>query len=38
MRPKGVFKLIFPLMAPAVRKDLPAQANSFKTFCESIGQ
>jgi hypothetical protein len=35
MRPKGFMKLIFPLMKPAVQKDLPRQMQSFKTFCES---
>ena len=35
LQPKGFMKLIMPLMAPAVRKDLPKQFASFKVFCES---
>jgi len=35
LQPKGFMKLMLPLMAPAVRKDLPRQFASFKEFCES---
>jgi len=33
-RPKGAMKLMFPLMRPAVRKDLATQSQNFKRFCE----
>jgi hypothetical protein len=33
-RPKGVMKVIFPLMQSAVRKDLAKQSQSVKRFCE----
>jgi hypothetical protein len=35
MRPKGFMKAGLPLMAPAVRRDLPRQFASSKRFCES---
>jgi hypothetical protein len=35
MQPKGLFKVMLPLMAGAVRKDFPKQFASFKQFCES---
>ena len=34
MRPKGFMKLVFPLMKPAVARDLVKQSRRFKTFCE----
>jgi hypothetical protein len=34
MRPKGAFKVVFPLMAPLVRKDLAAQSERFRALCE----
>jgi hypothetical protein len=34
-KPKGPMKLLFPLMAPLVRRDLPKQGARFKAFCES---
>ncbi len=33
-RPKGVIKLVFPLMTPLVRRDLRRQLASFRLFCE----
>ena len=33
-RPKGAMKLLFPLMTPMVRRDLPRQLASFGAFCE----
>jgi Polyketide cyclase / dehydrase and lipid transport len=33
-RPKGVMKLIFPLVRPMIRRDLPKQSAGFKTLCE----
>jgi len=33
-RPKGGMKLMFPLMGPAIRKDVARQSASFKRFCE----
>ena len=32
-RPKGFLKVIFPLMAPMIRGDLPKQMGSFAEFC-----
>jgi Polyketide cyclase / dehydrase and lipid transport len=32
--PKGTMKLLFPLIAPRVRRDLPRRLASFKSFCE----
>ena len=32
-RPKGVLKLMFPLMRPMIRGDLPRQMASFAKFC-----
>jgi uncharacterized protein YndB with AHSA1/START domain len=34
-RPKGFTKVIFPLLKPAIRKDLATQSASFARFCES---
>jgi len=33
-RPKGAMKLMFPMMQPAVRKDLAKQSQNFVEFCE----
>jgi len=35
LQPKGLMKVMMPLMAGAIRKDFPRQLNSFKEFCES---
>ena len=35
MQPKGVMRLMLPLMGGAVRKDFPRQMANFKQFCES---
>jgi uncharacterized protein YndB with AHSA1/START domain len=35
MQPRGMLKLFFPLIGPAVRKDFPKQFASFRQFCES---
>jgi hypothetical protein len=34
MRPKGVMKLLFPLMMPLVRRDVPKQMARFKRLFE----
>jgi hypothetical protein len=34
LQPKGIMKLMMPLMAGAIRKDFPTQLTSFKEFCE----
>ena len=34
LRPKGVMKLMLPLLAPLVRRDFPKQFASFKAFAE----
>jgi hypothetical protein len=36
-RPKGLVKVMFPLLAPMIRRDLPKQAASFKALCERQG-
>jgi uncharacterized protein YndB with AHSA1/START domain len=33
-RPKGVLKVVFPLLAPVIRRDVPRQYASFKALCE----
>lgn len=33
-RPQGFMRLKFPLLASAIRKDVPKQAANFKAFCE----
>jgi len=33
-RPKGVLKVLFPLLAPVIRRDLPKQHASLKALCE----
>ena len=35
--PKGVMKLLFPLLRPVIRRDLARQHLKFKDFCESQG-
>jgi hypothetical protein len=32
-RPKGFLKVVFPLMRPMIRSDLPKQMGSFASFC-----
>jgi len=32
-RPKGFLKVLFPLMRPMIRGDLPKQMGSFAEFC-----
>lgn len=36
--PKGVFKLLFPVLKPIIRRDLAKQHQKFKTFCEAKHQ
>ena len=36
--PKGVMKLLFPLLKPVIRRDLAKQHDKFKLFCESQSQ
>jgi hypothetical protein len=33
-RPRGVLKVLFPLLAPVIRRDLPKQYASLKALCE----
>ena len=33
-RPKGHLKVLFSLLAPVIRRDVPKQYASFKRFCE----
>jgi uncharacterized protein YndB with AHSA1/START domain len=33
-RPKGVLKVLFPLLAPVIRRDVPKQYASLKALCE----
>ena len=33
-RPKGVLKVVFPLLAPVIRRDVPRQYALFKALCE----
>ncbi len=35
--PKGIMKLLFPLLRPVIRRDLARQHLKFKDFCESQG-
>jgi hypothetical protein len=35
MQPRGIMKVLLPLMSPMVRRDFPKQLDSFKAFCES---
>jgi len=32
-RPKGLLRVMFPVMRPMIRGDLPNQMESFSTFC-----
>jgi hypothetical protein len=34
LRPKGVMRLMLPLLAPLVRRDFPKQFANFKAFAE----
>lgn len=36
--PKGVMKVLFPVLKPVIRRDLAKQHTKFKTFCESQNQ
>jgi uncharacterized protein YndB with AHSA1/START domain len=33
-RPRGVLKVLFPLLAPIIRRDVPKQFASLKALCE----
>jgi len=33
-RPKGALKVLLPLLAPVIRRDVPKQYASFKALCE----
>ena len=33
-RPRGVLKVLFPLLAPVIRRDVPKQYASLKALCE----
>ena len=33
-RPRGVLKVVFALLAPLIRRDVPKQFASFKALCE----
>jgi len=33
-RPRGALKVLFPLLAPVIRRDVPKQHASLKTLCE----
>jgi len=33
-RPSGVLKVVFPLLAPVIRRDVPKQHASLKALCE----
>ena len=33
-RPRGVLKVLFPLLAPVIRRDVPKQFASLKALCE----
>ena len=33
-RPSGALKVLFPLLAPVIRRDVPKQYASFKALCE----
>ena len=36
--PKGVMKLLFPVLKPLIRRDLAKQHGKFKQFCETQHQ
>jgi hypothetical protein len=33
-RPRGFLKVLFPLLGPVIRRDVPKQYASLKAFCE----
>jgi len=33
--PKGIMKVLFPILSPAIRRDLRSQHLKFKAFCET---
>ena len=33
-RPRGVLRMLFPLLAPVIRRDVPKQYASLKALCE----
>ena len=33
-RPRGVLKVLFPVLAPVIRRDVPKQFASLKALCE----
>jgi len=33
-RPRGALKVLFPLLAPVIRRDVPKQFGSLKALCE----
>ena len=33
-RPRGALRVLFPLLAPLIRRDVPKQYASLKTLCE----
>jgi len=35
-RPSGVLKVLFPLLAPVIRRDVPKQHASLKARCEQL--
>ena len=35
-RPRGALKLLFPLLAPVIRRNVPKQYASLKTLCEGV--
>ena len=37
-RPKGIMKVLFPVLRPLIRRDLAKQHLKFKDFCESHAQ
>lgn len=37
-RPKGLLKVLFPLLSPMMRRQLAKQHNNFKKLCESQAQ
>ncbi len=34
-RPNGISRLLFAVLAPLIRRDVPKQLASFKSMCES---
>ncbi len=37
-KPKGIMKVLFPVLIPLIRRDLAKQHLKFKKFCESQSQ